>query len=170
MHKRKSERHDHLFSAELDVSGEVTNGQIINWSKDGVQILSVVPLDESQSYRFKFYLERNRLDDQGELTEQIWVAEGTVQWIDPYKDGSWLGLKFEQPLDLPFQEIKTFLSMEDFIHIYVFTGSDQLQWEEYTEEEDTDAVIPTSRWSNWFLLGVIIVLQILILLVLWQGG
>lgn len=167
--KRHSERHDHLLTAEIDISGESTNGQIINWSKDGLQILSVIPLDPQQDYRFKLHIQRDRIDDEGRLNEQTWLTEGAVKWSEPYKDGSWIGVQFDKVLDIPVDEIHEFFTVEDFIHIYLFTGADQLNaWGSY-HEEDSMELIPSSPWSNWLLWGIIIVLQILILLILWQG-
>ena len=166
-------RYQRLLSAELLIDGEMVNGQITNWSAEGIQLLSAEPLDDTSSYRIQFFLERNRFGDEIEFTEESWQREGKVGWTSPYKEGCWIGIDFDNPLNLPFEEINNFLTDKDFCHIAIFTDSDQ---EAHTSSFDPQLPAEfnqvaqfsaiSRQWYLWTLWGIIVLLEIWILILL----
>ncbi|MBF0278591.1 MAG: PilZ domain-containing protein [SAR324 cluster bacterium] len=170
MKKPRQTRYDYNLAAELNVRGETINGQIIDWAEGGIQVLSVLPIEEHSAYRARFFLERNRFEGD-QFKEETWELEGSIAWQRPYKDGSWIGINFDTPLKIPFQQINDYFSAEDFCHIAIYTASEELQLSNRTPEQTdfTEEDMLPYHWFYWAMWCVVVALEIGILIVLARG-
>lgn len=166
-------RFPHLLPAELLINGEMATGQVTHWSASGIQLHSEECLDETILHHIRFFLERNQFGAEVKFTEESWEREGKVAWTSPYKEGCWIGIEFDTPLHLPFDEIADFLSDEDFCHIAIFTASDQ-----GARTSSFDPKLPaefnpsfqlsfnSQQWCLWTLWGIIVLMEIWLLILL----
>ena len=166
-------RFPYLLSAELLIDGEMVTGQVTHWSASGIQLLSEEPLDETVTYHIRFFLERNKFGEEVKFTEESWEREGKVAWTSPYTEGCWIGIEFDTPLNLPFDEIADFLSDKDFCHIAIFDESDQgahissFDPKLSTEFNPSAQLSFNSRqWCLWTLWGIIVLMEIWVLILL----
>ncbi len=166
-------RFPRLLSAELSIDGEMVTGQVTHWSGAGIQLRSEAPLDETVAYHIRFFLERNKFGEEVKFTEESWEREGKVAWTSPYEEGCWIGIEFDAPLNLPFDEIDNFLSDKDFCHIAIFAEPDQ--------GAHTSSFVPklatefnpsvqlsfnSQQWCLWTLWGIIVLMEIWLLILL----
>lgn len=170
MEPRKQERIEYIVPAEVEIEGEITHGQIVDWTHDGLQILSVIPLKEYQTYHVNYYLERNRFDEEADLIEETWKGEGKTMWSHPYKGGSWIGVKFDEPIEIPLDNIKEFFTIEDYFFVALSSEKEQLQKMSQQALEDppekTSQPINTVTWIMW---GAVILIQLIIFILLMKA-
>lgn len=167
-------RFPHLLPAELLIDGEMVTGQVTHWSASGIQLHSEESLDETVPHHIRFFLERNQFgEEEVNFTEESWEREGRVAWTSPYKEGSWIGIEFDTPLHLPFDEIADFLSDEDFCHIAIFAASDPGAQTSSFDSKFPTEFIPSIQLSFnsrqlclWTLWGIIVLMEIWVLILL----
>jgi len=164
MGPRRQQRIEYIVPAEIEIEGEITHGQIVDWTNDGVQVLSVIPIEDEKSYHINYYLERHRFDENTELNEETWQGTGKTMWAHPYKDGSWVGIKFDDPIELSMEGIKDFFTLEDYFFISFSSEEQPLHEEGHQEPIYHDSLEPNK--GNWIMWGTLILIQIIILFVL----
>ena len=166
-------RFPHLLPAELLIDGEMATGQVTHWSALGIQLHSEEPLDETVAYHILFFLERNQFGEEVKFTEESWEREGKVAWTSPYKEGCWIGIEFDTPLNLPFDGIVDFLSDEDFCQIAICAASDPGAQTSSFDSKFPTEFIPSIQLSFnsqqgclWTLWGIIVLMEFWVLILL----
>ncbi len=127
---RRESRQMHILQLDISFEEEDDIGQVIDWTHDGIQVLSVMPLKHDEKYRVRFHIERTRfekIEGSWQSHTQEWTRGGDVRWVKSYKDGCWFGVQFDESLhDFPLEDVKDFLNADDFCHMAIFLADEDM--------------------------------------------
>ena len=107
---RKEQRRLYCYRLSVTRERDFGRGELLDWSPNGMQVLSSIPLENAVTYRIRLHVER----DLGLLLPKArWSVEGSVRWVERQSDGWHLGIQLDTPLEsLEFME-------EDFCYLFL---------------------------------------------------
>lgn len=141
---RITERYSLRHRLDTTLIDEELPGEIIDWSKNGIQVYVKASLSDHIEYGAMFRIHRGffvadeKYDDDGTLlpiqeyeddnglpSTEKW--EGTVQWVKRLKDWVALGISFEESLEgATFEGSPRYIMQRDLCQMWLFPKSEEL--------------------------------------------
>lgn len=124
---RKGKRYLYKHHVDVTYGQQDWPAEILDWSKDGIQVVINSSIDVQISDEIEFHIHRMSFIDEEEfegenemLPVEEWHRNGWVKWNKDLTGSTAIGIEFEKSLEgLPLPELPSYITEADLCHLLI---------------------------------------------------